>query len=90
MEAQNLFVNSRVNVIAEGERHLSVVIRSTEFRDEYVNNLVKYWENQIVTLSTIAKTQPPAAYLAFTSGFKVLPENHSKRQPLTATYRKNN
>ena len=70
MEAQQLFANSRVNIIAEGERHLSVVIRSTEFRDKYVKDLVKYQENQLTTLSTIAGTQPQAAYLAFTSGFK--------------------
>ena len=55
-----------------------------------MNNLVKDWENQLATVSTIGKTQPQAAYSAFTSGFKVLPENHSKRQPLTATYRRNN
>ena len=65
MEAQNLFANSRVNIIAEGERHLSVVIRSTEFRDEYVNNLVKDWENQIATLLTIEKTQPQAVGLKY-------------------------
>ena len=42
MEAQQLFANSRVDIKAEGERHLNVVIKSTEFRDEYVKDLVKY------------------------------------------------
>ena len=70
MEVQNLFTNSRVNITAEGKRHLDVVIRSTEYRDEYVKDLVKDWDNQLNILSTIAKTQLQAAYSAFASGFK--------------------
>ena len=70
MEAQNLFTNSRVNIKAEGKRHLDAVIRSTEYRDEYVKDLVNDWENQLNILSTIAKTQLQAAYSAFASGFK--------------------
>ena len=70
MEAQNLFANSRVNITAERKRHLGAVIGSTEYRDKYVKDLVRDWDNQITILSTIAKTQPQAAYLAFASGFK--------------------
>ena len=36
MEAQNLFANSRVNITAEGKKHLGAVIGSTEYRDENV------------------------------------------------------
>ena len=70
MEAQNLFANSRVNITAEGKIHLSKVIGSTEYRDEYVKDLLKNWDNQLTILSTIAETQPQATYLAFASGFK--------------------
>ena len=70
MEAQNLSANSRMNITAEGKRHLGAVIKSTEYRDEYVKNLVKDLENQLTILSTIAETQQQAAYLAFVSGFK--------------------
>ena len=35
-----------------------------------MKDLVKFWDNQLTILSTIAKTQPQAAYLAFASGFK--------------------
>ena len=52
MKAQNLFANSRVN------SHLGAVIRSIKYRDEYVKDLVKYWDNQLTSLSTIAETQP--------------------------------
>ena len=69
MEAQNLFANSRVNITAEGKRDLGAVIGSKEYCDEYVNDLGKYRDNQLIILSTIAKTQPQAACLAFASGF---------------------
>ena len=70
MEAQNLFVNSRVNITTAGKRHLGAVIGSTEYRDEYVKNLVKDWDNQLTILSPIPETQPQAAYLAFASVFQ--------------------
>ena len=46
MEAQTLYANSRVNITAEGKRHLGEVIGSTEYCDEYVKDLVKEWNNQ--------------------------------------------
>ena len=68
MEAQNLFANSRMNITAEGKRHLGAVIGSTEYREEHVKDLAKDQNNQLTILSTVAKTQPQAAYLAFVSG----------------------
>ena len=61
MEAQKLFANSRVNIIAEGKWQLNAVIGSTEYRDEYVKDLVKDWDNQLTILSNIVETQPEAA-----------------------------
>ena len=58
MEAEKLFTNSRVNITAEGKRHLGAVIGSTQYRDEYVKDLVKDWDNQLTILSTFAETQP--------------------------------
>ena len=62
MEAQNLLTNLRVNLTAERKRHLGAVIESTEYRDEYVKDLIKDWDNQLTILSIIAETQPQAAY----------------------------
>ena len=59
-----------MNITAEEKIHLSAVIGSTEYRDKYVKDLVKDWDNQLTILSTIAEIQPQAAYLAFASGFK--------------------
>ena len=49
-EAQNVFANSRVNVTADGKRHLGAVITSTEYCDQYVKDLLKDWNNQFTTL----------------------------------------
>ena len=71
MEAQSLFANARMNSTAEGKRYLDAVIRSTEYRGEYVKDLGKDRDNQLTTLSTITETQQQAAYLAFVSSFKI-------------------
>ena len=49
-EAQNVFANSGVNVTAEGKRQLGAVIGSTEYCDQYVEDLLKDWNNQFTTL----------------------------------------
>ena len=59
-----------MNITAEGKKFLVAVIRSTEYRNDYVKDLVKDWENQLNTLPTIAETQPQTADSAFASGFK--------------------
>ena len=56
--ARYIFANSRLNITAEGKKHLGVVIGSTEYRDEYVKDLVKDWDSQLIFLSTIAEAQP--------------------------------
>ena len=58
-----------MNITAEDKRRLGVIIGITEYRDEYVKDLIKDWDNQLTILSTTAKTQPQAAYLAFVSSF---------------------
>ena len=47
MEAHNLFAISRVSVTTEGKRYLAAVIGSTEYRNKYVKDLVKYKYNQL-------------------------------------------
>ena len=68
MEAQNLLANSRAK--SQLKENIGEIIGSTEFRDQYVNDLVKVWDNQLTILSTIAETQLQTAYLAFATGFK--------------------
>ena len=56
-EARNVSNDSNVNITTEGKRHLAAVIgSSTEYRKEYVNDLVNDWNNQLVFLSSIAES----------------------------------
>ena len=61
IEAQNVFANLRVNITAELKIHLGKVIGSTDYRAKYVEDLVNVWNNQLIILSLIGKTQLQAA-----------------------------
>lgn len=68
-EAERVF-GDEVNITTEGQRHLGAVIGSQEFKDQYCREKVRVWKGEIETLSEIAKSQPHAAYIAFTKGYK--------------------
>ena len=64
------FRDTEVKVTKEGERHLGAVIGTESFRERYVQDKVTSWVTEIQTLSNIARTEPQAAYSAFTYGVK--------------------
>ena len=68
--ATTLFGNSNVNIAVTGKRLLGAIVGSEIYKREYVDDLLKDWNSQICILSTIAESQPQAAYSAFVSGFK--------------------
>ena len=68
-EAEAIFGNS-VKIISEGKRHLGAVIGSKEYKDEYCEQLVSVWEDELDTLAKIAKSQPQAAYIALTKAYR--------------------
>ena len=68
--AVETFAGTDVIVTKEGQRHLGAVIGTDDFRNQYVNEKVEEWVEEIKILSTIAKTEPHAAYTAFTYGVK--------------------
>ena len=59
-----------VNITLEGRRHLGAVIGSKEFKDQYCQEKVDKWLREMESLAEISKSQPHAAYVAFTKGFK--------------------
>jgi len=66
--AKEMFGNTGVNITTEGKRHLGAALGSRSFVVSYMQDKVKEWTSSIMTLATIAKTQPHAAYSAFTHG----------------------
>ena len=69
MEVQTFLLIQELNH-SWSKTHLGAIIGSTEYRDHYVKDLVKDWDNQLTILSNIAETQLQAVYLAFATGFK--------------------
>ena len=57
-----------VNITTEGQCHLGAVIESQEYKDQYCEEKVRAWKDEIERLSKIVKSQPYAAYIAFTKG----------------------
>ena len=79
--ATTLFDNSNINITVEGKRHLRAIVGSDSYKREYVDDLVKDWNSQLCMLSTVAESQPQAAYSAFVSGFKSKLSNFARTIP---------
>ncbi|CAH3185720.1 unnamed protein product, partial [Porites lobata] len=75
-----------VNITLEGGRPLGAVIRSKEFNDHYCQEKVDKWLREMESLTEISKSQPHAAYVAFTKDLNpnslitCAPSNRLKRQ----------
>ena len=52
----------------DGQRHLRAAIGTSNFRTQYAAEKVTKWYNELHCLADFAKTQPHAAYSAFTHG----------------------
>ena len=68
-EAGAIF-GASVNITVKGKRHLGACIGSEDFKKEYCTNIVDNWLEQLNNLCEIADTQPQAAFIAYTKGFK--------------------
>ena len=69
-ESAKKVFGDEVNITLEGRRHLGAVIGSKEFKDQYCQEKVDKWLREMESLAEISKSQPHAAYVAFTKGFK--------------------
>ena len=68
-EAKRVFVD-KVNITTEGQCHLGAVIVFQEFKDQYCREKVLGWKGELEALSHIATSQPHAAYIVFSKGYK--------------------
>ena len=66
--AKEVFQGTGVSVTEEGKRHLGAALGTQCFVEGYVQRKVSEWVKAVERLSTIAETQPHAAYTAFTHG----------------------
>ena len=69
-KANDLFQDLEIQITIEGQRLLGAVIGAESFKEEYVANLVSTWCLELEKLSSIAISQPQAAFSAFTLGYR--------------------
>ena len=67
-EAQNLFGSTGINITTEGRPVLGSPCGEEGYCEDYCKTSVKKWVSKVSTLAKFAKTQPHAAFAAFTHG----------------------
>jgi hypothetical protein len=69
-EATRYFQDTAIKVTAAGGNYLGSAIGSLDFVETYVRKKVMEWESELKVLTSIAKSQPQAAYSALVHGIK--------------------
>ena len=95
-DAATLFEGTGVSITTEGKRHLGAAIGTQTFIEKYVQQKVSKWVNEVERLSSIATSQPHAAYSAFTHGLagkwayiaRTIPNVENLFKPLEEVIRK--
>ena len=88
-----IFNGSGVVVTKDGQRHLGAVLGTKEFKEEYVGEKVAEWVKEVEALTDLARTEPHAAYSAYTHGLqhrwryvmRTIPDISPLLRPLEAT-----
>ena len=66
--AAETFRGTGINITDDGRKLLSAVIGSEQYKKNYVSEKVQEWVRSIKKLTTIARTQPQAAYICYVNG----------------------
>ena len=66
--AKEIFKGTGIMVSSEGKRYLGGAMGTASFLRQFVERKVNGWVQEIERLSTFARTQPHAAYAAYTHG----------------------
>ena len=66
--AESIFVNTNIQITAQGQRHLGAALGTRSFTEAYVSQKVATWTAEVAALASVASTRPHAAYCAFTHG----------------------
>ena len=67
-EAERMSADTTIQIIATGSRHLVAAIGCRTFVNQYVQKRVNKWIDEVRCLTSIARTQPHAAFCAYTHG----------------------
>ena len=69
-EARELIAGTAISVTTEGQKHLGAALGSRSYLEEYVNDKVVDWVNEVKRLAEFSVSQPQACFAAFTFGLK--------------------
>ena len=69
-EANDIFRGTGISITTDGSRHLGAVLGNISYRQQYITELVEDWMKQLTKLIEFAKSQPQAAYAAYTHGLR--------------------
>ena len=91
--ATEAFSSSGIQISCEGARYLGAPLGSAEYMIKFVGKKVSEWQAAVESLSSIATSQPHAAYSAFTHGLssqwlflqRTIPNLAPLLQPLEST-----
>ena len=64
--ANDVFKDSGITIVLEGERHLGAVIGSNDFKENFVSKKVDNWIKDLEELTDIAQNEPQIALSAYT------------------------
>ena len=65
LDAIACFESTNVKITTDGKSHLGAALGTEEFINEFVEDKVQRWVEEVKLLSVIAQTQPHAAYSAY-------------------------
>lgn len=68
--ARAIFKGTAINISTQGQKHVSAVLGSKAYLEEYVEGKVEDWVSQVVKLAEFGSTYPQACYAAFTFGLR--------------------
>ena len=64
-QANALFSGTGITITCRGERHLGAVVGQESFKNEYVDQKIKKWIQDINDLAYVANDEPQAAMSAY-------------------------
>ena len=69
-KAVKVFEGTGIKITTTGMRHLGPVIGSITYKEEYMNEKINIWLQELQMLTNIAKSEPQAAFSCFIAGYK--------------------
>ena len=89
-EAVPVFEGTEIVITTDGKRHLGAAIGTRSFIEKYAEQKIAAWIHEVETISSLATTQPHAAYAAFTRGLankwtflaRTIPDTNKLFEPL--------